>query len=141
MTPHDEIRANRAVPMLRIACAAFVAWAFLSTMPGELKAGIILECDASMGAEACSSVSPLLPTPAFPLVRHGLHESPLFGAMNETGGAGSQTTTSGASHGLAVLDRDRPVPGPASIASRLYAIGCLWLPSPLEDRFFRPPRV
>lgn len=67
---------------------------------------------------------------------------PLFdGSSPTSGGAGSQTNSGGSSLSVIALVSESPRTAQSSVVSRLALCSRISLPSPLEDRFFRPPRV
>ncbi|MGH7136037.1 MAG: hypothetical protein ACREHD_09875 [Pirellulales bacterium] len=114
------------------------------------QAGLIVAADESTGAvieggmsgqSAPSDRSPGDRSPADPLAQENESPSLLYGTANSGSGAGSPSPTFGPSAGLVALVSDGPSTAPNTLTSRLSLHSRISLPSPLEDRFFRPPRV
>jgi hypothetical protein len=81
------------------------------------------------------------PEPVAPRFSNLEQASLLLGTTNNTGGAGSQSQSNGPSAGLVAVVSEGVATSQSSLVSRLIAFSRVSLPSPLEDRFFRPPRV
>ena len=132
--------------MRRMLCVAIGAWAVWFSAAADADAGVIVATDLQMmGVQSVggmsASQSPAVPQPVSPLVRDRQQESLLNGTTTNTGGAGSPTPTFGPSTGLVALVSEGPATAQTSLVSRLALASRISLPSPLEDRFFRPPRL
>jgi hypothetical protein len=133
-------RTSRLAMLTRITCAAAVACLVWFASIGDVAAGVIVVSDAAIGELASSHERPV-PEPAKPVVREVELASLLNTTTNNTGGAGSPTPTFGSAAGLVAIVSEAPATSRNGLISRLSLFSRLALPSPLEDRFFRPPRL
>jgi len=140
MTCHREHRSCRASGFraMCVAGAALVVW--LVSL-GDATAGVIVNCDAVLSGEMAAPQRPVDPQPAMPLIRDRQQPSLPPSVTNNAGGAGSQPPSVGPSAGLAALASEAPTTAQSNLVSRLTLCSRISLPSPLEDRFFRPPRA
>jgi hypothetical protein len=118
---------------LCVACAVWFA------SGDRANAGVIVATDAWIGSMSAPQ-TPVAPEPAKPSLRK-LDLASLLSSTTNTSGAGSPAPSFGPSAGLVALSSDVLVTAPNTLISRLSLFSRLTLPSPLEDRFFRPPRV
>jgi hypothetical protein len=116
-------------------CVVLAVWCASS----DANAGVIVATDVAIGGMSPSQ-APAVPEPAKPLVRDVGQLSLLYGT-NHTNGAGSPAPTSGPGSGLVALASETLATTPNTLISRLALFSRISLPPPLEDRFFRPPRV
>jgi hypothetical protein len=133
--------------LTRTLCVAVGALAIWFASSAGATAGVIVASDATIGATTSSSASlassqtPSAPEPVKPNIRDLAQASLLYGPTNNTGGAGAPAPTSGPGSGLVAFVSERPATAPNTLISRLSLFSRIALPSPLEDRFFRPPRA
>jgi hypothetical protein len=136
---------------LRHSCLAAVAcviWGAFS--PGAnaemmvaadiMAANAVISGEMAMGGEISSSQSPAASQSGLPLVHDQREVTVLVDTANNSG-AGSPSPTNGHNTGLAANVVEDPETSQNSLVSRLSLLGRACLPSPLEDRFFRPPRA
>jgi len=121
-----------------VAAAACFVW-FASSV--DAVAGVIVASDTAIGEMGRNSHTRPVPEPAKPLVQELELASLLGTTANNTGGAGSPAPTFGPSTGLVAVVSERPETAQNMLIFRLSLFSRISLPSPLEDRFFRPPRV
>lgn len=118
-----------------VALVVYVVWLTSIT---DARAGVIVAAVSEM-SQGSRSEPPA--APATPAVSDLEQASLLLSSTNTGGGAGSQSPTFGPGAGLVALVSEGPATTPKTLVSRLFLFGRLSLPSPLEDRFFRPPRL
>jgi len=135
------------VLMLRRVVAVAVGAVLLGSA-GNAAAGLIVSTDVelvSADLQTVGGMSPAdesetpLPVSIFALQR--IEGTLLCSGGNSSSGAGPQSPTSGPSSPVAGFATEPPKVTHSCLSSRLSQFSRLWLPSPVEDRFFHPPRT
>jgi hypothetical protein len=130
---------SRLAALARTMCVVLGAAIWFASS-ADARAGVIVISEAAIG-EMSSPAAPVTPVPADPVVGDLEQASLLLSTTNGTGGAGSHSTTNGPTTGLVAVVTEGHATAQTSLVSRLFPFSRVSLPSPLEDRFFRPPRV
>ena len=134
-------RSGRLAAVKRTWCVAVAACAVWLASSVDAGAGVIVATDLQSVGGMSAPPTPAAPQPVSPLVGDHEQESLHLGTTNNTQGAGSQAPTNGPGTGLVAVVSQRPATAQNTLISRLALFSRISLPSPLEDRFFRPPRV
>lgn len=122
-------------------CVTVAVLLVVLAFSAEASAGVIVNCDAMLSSEMAVSESPATPCPPMPLTRDNQRVLLHAGVTTGTGGAGSPSTNHGSGTVSAALTSLTTASVELAFSSRLRLCWRAFLPSALEDRFFRPPRV
>lgn len=135
-------RRSRWTKAIRTMCVAAAVLLVSTAVSGEARGGLIVNCDMSVGGDMNAPQHPADDQPLVPQVCERQQYALLFlGTLGDGGGAGSQSPTSSLSTGLIAMISDEPHCDQPPLSSRLALYSRIRLPSPLQDRFFRPPRI
>ena len=129
---HEAIRTSC------LTAAALLVW-FAGR--GDVCAGVIVNCEPTIGGEMAASQWTANPPSSIPIARDWKLVLQHLGAANNSGGAGPQSPTYGPSMVSAALINARCAMTQAILISRFTLSRRISLPSLFKDRFFRPPRL
>ena len=139
-----SMRTKAHILALLIAATAAVfacgATAEAGVMLSNPQAGDRLGVQENTSGMAVPRQQPALPGRSPLNLDERLFKAPLAGAPATTGGMNSQTLPDSPTSAAAGLVNELPPLAGACPVARLAAASRVTLPSPLEDRLFRPPR-